>query len=165
MNTFTQTDTKTDTKTDIRKVFECFTADLRMLAFRTQAMNPKDVDNYEHDILLMAEHECIKSVHIQLRDLYGNLVKVHKYSIQESSLSTPQRPGQNNWPSLPSGKLWVIIVEEYPDKWKKLQQSGKLKIPWEQSSLSTDYTGMQNEGVRFYSSNSYGLERNTFVNL
>ena len=160
MNTFTQT----HTKTDIRKVFECFTADLLMLALRTQAMNTKDVDNYAHDILLMAQHECIKSVHIQLCDLYGNLVKVHRYSVKESSLSTPQRPGQNNWPSLPSGQL-CVIVEEYPDNWKKLQKLGELKISWGPSHLSTDYSGMQNEGVRFYSSNSYGLERNTFVNL
>lgn len=162
MNIFTQT----YTNIDIRKVFEHFKADLLMLAFRTQAMNIKDVDDYAHDILLMAENNCIKFVHIQLRDRYENIVKAHKYSVKKNVLSTSQRqrPGQNNWPSLPDGKLHVII-EEYPYKWNNLQKLVKFKIPWTLSFLSTDYSGMQTEGTKFYSSNSYGLERNTFVNL
>ena len=160
MSTFT----KTYTKTDIRRAFENFQADLLMLALRTQAMDPVDVNDYAHDILLMAKNQCIKSVHIQLLDRYENIVKAHRYSVKESLLSTSQRPGQNNWPSLPNGKL-CVIVEGCSNGWKKLQQSGQLKIPWKPSFLSTDYSGMQNEGVRCYSSNSYGLERNTFVNL
>ena len=158
------TSTQTYTQTDIRKVFECFKADLLMLALRTQAMDIKKVNDHAHDILLMAKNKCIKFVHIQLLDRDETIVKAHKYSIQESSLSTPQRPGQNNWPSLPDGQLHVI-VEECSDSWKKLQVSGKFKISWGPSYLSTDYSGMQNEGVRFYSSNRYGLERNTFVSL
>ena len=160
MSTFTQT----YTQTDIRRVFEYFQADLLMLALRTQAMNIKEVNDYAHDISLMAKNKCIYCVHIQLRDRYESVVKAHKYSVKEGLLSTPQRPGQNNWPNLPDGQLYVI-VEEYPDNWKKLQQSGQLKISWMPSSLSTDYSEMQTEGVRFYSSNSYGLQRDTFVNL
>ena len=156
--------TQTYTDTDIRKVVECFKADLLMLAVRTQAMNTKEVDDYAHDILLMAKNKCVKYIHIQLLDRYGSVVKAHKYSVKDSLLSTPQRPGQNNWPNLPDGQL-CIIVEECPDNWEKLQQSGQLKIHWAPSSLSTDYSGMQTEGVKFYVSNSYGLQRDTFVNL
>ena len=158
------TSTYTYTKTDIRKVFENFHADLLMLATRTQAMEINSVDKYANDIILMAQEDCLKSVHIQLRDYYDRLVKVHRYSIQEG-LSDSQRPGDNKWPCLPNGKLHVIITLSDNSKWEKLQKLEKFQISWGSSSVSTDYSNMYNEGVRSYSSSSYGLQRDTFVNL
>ncbi|MCZ0932934.1 MAG: hypothetical protein OXJ52_07270 [Oligoflexia bacterium] len=160
MNTFTQT----YTKTDIRKAFENFHADLSMLALRTQAMETDDVDRYANDILLMAQENCLKSVHIQLRNYYGRLVKVHRYSIKED-LSDSQRPGGNKWPCLPDGKLYIIIIPSDNSRWENLQNLGKFQISWGSSFLSTDYSSMYNESIRSYSSSSYGLQRDTFVNL
>ena len=48
---------------------------------------------------------------------------------------------------------------------KKLKESGRLKRNWSPTSSSTDYSEMQEESSRFYSSNGYGLQRNTFVSL
>ena len=156
--------TYTRTKTDIRKVFENFQADLYMLVLRTQAMEKEDMDMNIHDVLLMAEWECLQSVHIQLRDFNNNLVKVHRYSVQEGVLSDSQRPGENKWPCLPSGKLHVIVTYSDPQEAEKLKQSGQLKITWGPSSLSTDYSEMQAESNRAYSSHGYGLKRETFIN-
>ncbi len=160
MNTLTQTSTRTDT----RKVFEKFEADLRMLAVRTQAMSLDYAQQLGHDVALMAEVKCLRYIHVQLRDYYGNLVRVHRYTVQEDISSDSQRPGGNRWPCLPGGTLGVLIDCSDNQKLEALKRSGRLKINWGPSYWSTNYSGMRSDGARFYSSNSYGLRRDTFVN-
>ena len=159
-----KTVTQTYTRTDIRKVFENFQADLQMLSVRTQAMESEQAQKCANDVCLMAQEKCLRRVHIQLYDASGRLVKVHRYSVEEDILSDSQRPGGNRWPCLPDGSLDVIV--EYSDRQKaeRLKESGKLKLNWGPSSLSIDYSGMRNDADRFYSSNNYGLRRDTFVN-
>ncbi len=156
--------TQTYTRTDIRKVFENFQADLEMLALRTQAMESVHAQKYAHDVSLMAKEGWLEHVHIQLRDINGGLVKVHRYSVEEGILSSSQRPGGNRWPCLPGGSLSVIV--EYSDRQQaeQLNESGKLLLRWGPSDLSTNYCEMQKDGDRYYSSNSYGLRRDTFTN-
>ena len=156
--------TQTHTRTDIRKAFENFQADLQMLAARTQAMELDHAQDCAHDVCLMAQEECLKYVHIQLYDSAGNLIKVHRYSVEKDILSDSQRPGGNRWPCLPDGSLSVIVEYSDSQKAERLKKSGKLKLDWIPSSLSTDYSGMRSDGGRLYSSNSYGLRRATFVN-
>ena len=158
------TTTQTHTRTDIRKVFEPFQADLQMLAVRTQAMELDHARKCGDDISLMAQEQCLTNVHIQLFDSRGKLVRVHLYSVKEGVLSDSQRPGENRWPCLPDGTLRVIILYSDAHKLEELERSGKLKINWSPSNMSTDYSRMQKAGNRLYSSNSYGLLRDTFVN-
>ena len=155
--------TQTHTRTDIRKVFERFQADLQMLAVRTQAMEPNYVREYADDVCLMAREECLEYVHIQLYDFSGNLVRAHRYAVHEDILSDSQRPGGNRWPCLPNGTLYVIVTYSDKDKIEELQTSGVLKLVWGPSSLPTNYYGMRHDSTRLYSSNSYGLQRDTFV--
>ena len=159
MNTIT----RTYTRTDIRKVFENFQADLQMLAVRTQAMESDHAQLCAYDVCLMAQEECLRRVHVQLYDSDRNLIKVHRYSVEKDIISESERPGGNRWPFLPDGSLCVIV--EYSDSQvaEKLNRSGKLKIRWSRSSLSTDYSGMQNDDGRLYSSSTYGLRRDTFA--
>ena len=159
MNTITQT----HTRTDIRKVFENFQADLQMLALRTQAMELDHAQKCADDVCLMAQENCLKCVHVQLYDFYGRWVKVHRYSVEEGILSGSQRPGENRWPCLPSGTLCVIVEYSDNQKFERLKISRKLKLNWGTSFLSINYSGMRNDGERFYSSNNYGLRRDTFV--
>lgn len=156
--------TQTYTRTDIRKVFEQFQADLQMLALRTQAMELDFADKFTHDIRLMAQEECLNYVHVQLCDFNGHKVRAHRYSVENGILSDSQRPGGNGWPCLPNGTLHVIVIYSDEQKLENLKRSGKLKIDWVPSSLSTDYSGMKNDSSRLYSSNSYGLRRDTFSN-
>ncbi len=160
MNTIT----RTYTRTDIRKVFENFQADLRMLAVRTQAMELDHAEKCAYDVCLMAQEQCLTRVHLQLYDATENLTKVHRYSVKEDIVSESERPGDNRWPCLPDGSLCVIV--EYSDRQtaEELKSSGKLKLGWSPSSLSTDYSEMQNDDGRLYSSSTYGLRRDTFVN-
>lgn len=156
--------TQTYTITDIRRVFENFQADLEMLALRTQAMTLDHAQKCAYDICLMALAQCLTYVHVQLRDSYGNLVRVHRYSVKKDILSVSHRPGENRWPCLPDGTLSVIIEFSDEHKLERLKRSGQLKINWGPSYWSTNYSGMRSDGTRLYSSNSYGLRRDTFVN-
>ena len=158
MNTMTQT----YTTTDIRKVFEMFRADMEMLALRTQAMALDYAQKCADDIALMAQEQCLRYIHVQLRDIYGRLVKAHRYFVKENILSDSQRPGGNRWPCLPSGTLWVILESSDNQKLEALKGTGCLKINWEPSDWSTNYSGMLSEGARLYSINGYGLRRDTF---
>ena len=155
--------THTYTETDIRKVFENFQADLCMLALRTQAMRLEYAKNCVHDIFLMAKKQCLKEFHVQLCDRNGNIVRAHKYSVQENVQLNSQRPGANKWPCLPDGYLHIIVYPSDQQILKNLQESNWLKIHWTDSSFSTDYSGMQGENDRLYSSNGYGLQRETFI--
>ena len=156
--------TQTYTRTDIRNVFENLQADLQMLALRTQAMELDLAQKFAYDVCLMALEKCLRRVHIQLYDSSENLIKAHRYSVEEDILSDSQRPGANRWPCLPDGELHVIVEYSDKQKFEELKKSGNLKIHWSPSSLSTDYSGMRSDDGRLYSSNGYGLRRDTFVN-
>ena len=158
-----QTITKTYTRTDIRNVFENFQTDLQMLALRTQAMELDHARKCADDVCLMAREHSLKNVHVQLYDFCGNLVRVHRYSVEKDISLNSQRPGGNRWPCLPNGTLCVLIEYSDTQKFEELKGSGQLKINWGPSDLSTNYFGMRNDGARLYSSNSYGLRRDTFV--
>ena len=158
------TGTQTYTITDVRKAFEMFSADLSMLAYRTQAMDPIIANDIAADVCTMAQANCLTSVHVQLRDASGNLVRAHHYAIEEGILSDSQRPGENRWPRMPDGIFSVLVTPLDNAKLDNLKQIGKLKLDWTSSNLSTDYSGMQSHGHRLYSSNSYGLQRRTYIN-
>ena len=156
--------THTYTETDIRKVFENFQADLCMLALRTQAMELEYAKNCADDIFLMAKEQCLREFHVQLCDRNENIVRAYKYSVQENVHLNSQRPGANKWPCLPDGYLHLIIQLSDEQIFKNLQESNRLKIHWTTtSSSSTDYSSMQNDSSRLYSSNGYGLQRETFI--
>ena len=113
----------------------------------------------------MAREECLTHVHIQLRDSSGNLVRAHQYTVHRDILSDSQRPGRNVWPCLPNGTLSVIVTLSDQHKLENLKKSGEVKLSWgPAASFSTDYSGMRNDSSRLYSSNNYGLQRETFVN-
>lgn len=159
----TYTNTRTYTKTDVRKVLENFAADLEMLALRTQAMDSSYARKCADDVTLMALEDCIESFHVQLRDSGRNLVRAYKYSVNKNMSLDSQRPGGNRWPCLPDGELCVIISCSDGKKLEKLKKN--LKLNWTSSDLSTDYSKMRKEsiGVRYYSSNNYGLSRDVYV--
>lgn len=157
----TSTRTSTYTKTDIRKVFECFHADLSMLAQRTGTMCKSEVDNIAHDVLIFAEYKCLSVVHIQLRDSGGNLINAHEYKPNERMYRNSARPGGNSWPHDPTGNLAVIL--SYSDGEIVEQIKKLLRITWSPTNFSTDYSRMKTLEPRQYASNGYGLERITYA--
>ncbi len=159
----TGTNTQTYSRTDIQRVFENFSADLKMLANRTQAMPKKFADDVAHDVMEMARHECLARVSIHLLDVNGILVKAHEYCVGKNVLWDAQRPGVNMWPCLPGSELLVIVAYSDNHKAEDLMQSNSLKENWVSTSISTDYSHMKKDGERTYSSNSYGLHRKSYT--
>ena len=154
--------TSTYTITDVRRVFEMFSADLRMLAIRTQAMDVDYAVKCAQDVETMAREDCLRFVDIQLLDSRASLAKAHRYSLAEGAPRCSQRPGGNRWPCLPGGRLSVIVTFSDVNKANRVKASGILKLAWGPTDLSTDYSGMRCEDSRLYSSNSYGLRRESF---
>ena len=162
--------TFTRTKTDIRKVFECFHADLCMLATRTGAMSPDEVDRIAHDVFVFAESRCLASVHIQLLNSSGVCINAHEYKPQENLLSNGDRPGGNSWPYQPKGNIEVFLLYSDIPAANRVKSAGNLlHFTWAGSSMSTDYSDMSADysdmeisGSRQYASNGYGLTRATY---
>ena len=159
----TYTTTSTYTKTDIRRVFECFHADLSMLAIRTGAMDQSNVEKIAHDVFIFAEYRCLNAVHIQLRDSRGHLVSAHEYKPNESIFGGGSRPGGNSWPYEPNGKLVVILSYSNSDEAERVKTRQSLLCTWSPTDLSTDYSRMRTLEARQYTSSGYGLERTTYA--
>ena len=162
MNSMTVTGTSTYTKTDIRHVWECFEADIFMLARRTQALDINIAINTCNDIFHMACEKCISEVHVQLYDRLGRRVRAHRYRIQNNVNWNTQRPSDNKWPCLPDGQLHIVVKLSNNNAWDQLKNSGKLKVNWGDSGLDTQYTEMRNIGDRKYASSSYGWQRSSY---
>ena len=160
----TISETQTYTMTDVRKVTECIIADFKMIAKRTQAMCLDELENYVHDIHLMAQHDCLKEIHFQLKDTLGGKRRVQKYSIKKDMRINSLNPNDNRWPCLPNGRLCVIIIIE-PIEFEKLKQAQKLKIPWGNSQSNINYEGMKKGKERFYGSGGYGCYREMFSSI
>ena len=68
----TYTNTGTYTVTDIRKTFEGFSADFRMIAARTGKRTINEVEAFINDILIWAETKNLDYVDIALVDSIKN---------------------------------------------------------------------------------------------
>ena len=159
-----QTRTMTYTNVDIRRVAECFAADLAMLANRTAAKTQEWAREAAHDITLMAVHRCLDRVHIQLRNAPGRLVAVHEYKVRgDTGQLSGNLPGSNDWPRMPDGSLTVIVSYSNMDEAERLKKSGRLLHRWTPSKHSTDYNGMASKSARQYASNGYEWNRSSYV--
>ena len=156
------THTRTYTIVDVRKVFENFHADLRMLAVNTGGMLLETADTLAHDVLLFATKECISAVHIQQTDAAGVVINASKYSVRRDTTLDSDRPGNNQWPRLTGGTLSVHIVVSDEGEYQGVVDSGELAGSWGPSNASTDYSHMAADEGRVYSSGTYGLRRESF---
>lgn len=159
MAAFTSTITQTYTKTDVRRVFESCMADIRMIAWRTAAIEEQDAKDTLADVQIMAEEGCLKTVHIQLCDRQGRIVKAHLYTATDG-MGSSDRPGGNQWPRMPEGEVRVIVSVEHDEAWDRAQK--RLRKNWGPSDHSTDYSGMSQTGTRTFSHGGYGLTRLSF---
>ena len=156
-----QTETKTYTKVDIRKVWECFSADLSMLVSRTKTMSERWASDVAHDITLMAIWECLSVVHIQLLNRSGERIAAHRYDVKGAGNWGQDSPGGNNWPNADGGEIVVNVTYSDKEVIERLQRDGKLRRKWS-PARTPSYSGMKTESLRQYSSGSYGLERRSF---
>ena len=131
-------------------------ADIRMIAWRTAAIEEQEAGDTLQDVQVMAEEGCLKTVHVQLCNLAGEIVKAHLYTATDGTGSS-ERPGGNQWPRMPDGEVKIIVTVEKDGKWDRAQK--RLKRNWGPSSHTTDYSGMSLTGTRTFSHGGFGLTR------
>ena len=164
-NTVTQT--ATYTVVDVRKTFENFEADLRMIATRTGKWDAATVDKVVYDVLQLAEAYYLQRADIILLDAAGNPVRAASYTVNESgSAPTGARAGNNPWPNQAGTTLTVLL--SYTPKWHNLlpvqQQAFErgLKNSWSAAAIDNSYPGLQSENAQLYASKGYELTKRNF---
>ena len=166
-NTFTNTSTYT--VIDIRKTFEGFEADLRMIARRTGKLCLTNIDPIVHDILKWAEHKYVDHVDITLLDSNGVPIRAVRYTVNENGTATSsERAGRNDWVDLPDTTLDIIV--SYNQRWHNLsvveqsnfQHENGFKVSWSASTLDTSYNHLTAESAQLYASRGYELKKQNF---
>lgn len=152
----TRTATRTYTKTDVKRVFESCIADIRMIALRTAAIAEQEAMDIMHDVQVMAEEGCLRTIHVQLCDRGGNVAKAHLYTATDG-MAAGERPGGNAWPRMPEGQVRFIVTVDKDDRWNRAIR--RFRRNWGASSYSLDYSGMAQSGTRTFSHGGYGLSR------
>ncbi len=165
----TNTNTSTYTVIDIRKTFEGFEADLRIVARKTDKWEMPYTEDVLHDILLLAENKYLTSIDIVLLNEANSVVKALKYIINSQGKAvSSERAGKNNWENIPNTKLTIVL--RHSDLWHSLsvdkQEQFKLdnffKINWSNSSIDTSYSHLTEKKEQLYGSKGYELQKKSF---
>ncbi|MBK9420929.1 MAG: hypothetical protein IPN44_07735 [Flavobacteriales bacterium] len=167
----TQTTTATQTYTvlDIRKTFESFEADLRIIARRTNKWSMPYVDDIFHDILALAEEKHLSTVDIVLSAADGAVVKATKFRVNaDGSAMSGDRAGGNDWQDLAGTSLSVVL--SYSSSWRNLSDAAKVefrrgkgfKIGWGPSGIDTTYAHLKKASGQLYASTGYELQKENY---
>lgn len=165
----TQTQTATYTVIDIRKAFEGFDADLRMIAKRTGKWSTETVEKYLHDVIKLAEEKYINYVDITLLNNLGSPLRATRYKVNESGNALhSDRPGGNDWSDIPGTRLSIII--SLTSRWhalsleaqKSFQVNNGFKINWVDSSIDTTYPHLRPESNQLYASKGFEVQKTTY---
>jgi Bacterial HORMA domain family 1 len=165
----TFTNTTTYTVVDIRKTFEGFSADLRMIAARTEKLSSNEVDNFLHDILTWAEAKYLNYVDITLLDLSNSPIRASRYSVDELGKALQSdRAGNNWWPNQINTRLTLIV--SFNKTWSELSKEGQEKFKstnnfknaWGPSAIDNSYSHLSRENAQLYASKGYELKKENF---
>lgn len=164
----TITNTATFTVVDIRKTFESFDADLRMIARRTSTWTPEYTGKIVHDIVKLAENHYLSHITVKQLDANGRAVQVSVFRVNEqgSAISGP-RAGGNDWDYVSSASLTVVL--SYTDTWHTLTAEKKaafctsngFKIGWV-AATNTSYDHLTRSTERTYALKGYELTREDY---
>lgn len=161
----TSTRTSTYTVVDIRKTFEGFEADLRMIARRTGKWEMSFVEKLFNDVIALAESKYLAEVSIILKDSNNNPIKATKFIVNSEGTSiSSDRAGGNNWENLPNTYLSVVL--SHTDKWRSLTEETKknfsgdnFEINWIDTNEDTSFPTLSRVNGQLYASNGYELQR------
>jgi hypothetical protein len=165
----TITNTTTYTVVDIRKTFEGFSADFRMIATRTGKKSISEVENYLHDIMAWAENKHLKYVDITLLDVNNKPMKAARYSVDENGKAIQsERAGNNDWQNIPNTRLMIIVMNK--DSWNKMpveeqekfKQANSFKVSWGPSQIDNSYNHLSKDNAQLYASKGYELQKENF---
>lgn len=163
------TTTFTYTVTDIRKTFENFEADLRMIARRTAKWTTDYVEMVFHDIIQLAESEFLLSIDVCLQNSNGQVLRATKFTVNSLGTSiTGDRAGGNDWSNIPNTTLFVIL--SYTKKWHDLSNDQKtnfqkekdFKISWVPSKIDNTFPHLSQSQGQLYANKGYELRKTNY---
>lgn len=167
-NTFTNTGTYT--VTDIRKTFEGFSADFRMIAMRTGKKTTIEVDSLVNDIMIWAEAKYLNYVDITLLNSENKPIKAVRFRVDENGKANQSdRAGNNNdWQNLPNTELKVVV--DFNSKWEALTDNERnnfltvnnFKCGWVRLDFDNSYNHLSKDNAQLYSSKGYELRKENF---
>jgi hypothetical protein len=161
--------TQTYTVVDIRKTFEGFEADLRMIVRRTNKWTMGKADDVFHDVLQLAEAKYLASVDLVLFDASSKVIKATKFVVNKDGRSiTSERAGGNDWQDLPNTILKVVL--NHNAAWHALKQDGQaafgkskgFKVDWAPIELDTTYGHLKKANGQLYASAGYELQKENY---
>lgn len=158
--------TQTFTVVDIRKAFEGFEADLRLIARRTEAKSQEWAESIAYDVVRLAEPHYLRSVHVIFYDRYGIKRRARKYTAYSDFTGESEQPGGNRFPTDPYGYLTVVL--HFTDTWHALSEDARakfrkgLKNDWVPSDEDTSHRDLIRTGERTFASHGYALRREDY---
>lgn len=166
---YTATGTATYTVVDIRKTFEGFESDLRMIARRTEKWSMSYVDEVFHDVMKLAEAKYLSSVSIVLLNQYGTSIKATKFTVNsEGNAISSERAGGNDWNNIPNTTLTVVL--SYTPSWGNLtkeqqnrfQKNNDFELSWTSTSIDIAFPNLSQTNGQLYASNGYELKKSNY---
>lgn len=161
--------TTTYTVVDIRKAFEGFEADLRMIARRTEKWTNDYVDKIFHDVVKLAEAKYLSRVSVSLKNISDVAIKATRFTVNEAGTSiTGERAGGNDWTNIPN--TFLSITLNYTSAWHNLtsekqrafENENNFKIGWVPSDTDTNFPHLRKESAQTYASNGYEISKENF---
>lgn len=161
--------TATYTVVDIRKAFEGFDADLRMIARRTGKWSDDYVDKIFHDVIKLAENKYLRRISISLKDTSGKPIQATRYTVNEAGTAiSGERAGSNDWSNILNTYLSVTL--EYTDAWynlnsekqKTFEKDNSFRINWSPSTTDTNFPHLTKQSAQTYASNGYEITKDNF---
>ena len=167
-NTFTNTGTFT--VTDIRKTFEGFGADFRMIAARTGKKTSTEVEAFINDILIWAETKNLEYVDIALVDSYTKPLKAVRYRVDENGKANQSdRAGNNNdWQNLPNTVLRVAVnftknwTNQTDEQRNSFMTTNNFRCSWGRLDFDNSYSHLSKDDAQLYASKGYELKKENF---
>jgi Bacterial HORMA domain family 1 len=165
----TITGTATYTVVDIRKTFEGFESDLRMIARRTGKWTMDYVDKIFHDVIKLAEAKYLSSVSIALMDSSETPIRAAKFIVNlQGNAMTGDRAGGNDWSKIPYTTLTIVL--SYNSNWNnltkeqqnKFQANNDFQIGWIGSRVDTTFSHLSRTVGQLYASNGHELQKQNF---
>jgi hypothetical protein len=166
----TYTSTSTYTVVDIRKTFEGFSADFRMIAARTEKMPLSLVEDITHDILKLAEAKYLDYVDITLvNQSTSKPVRAVRFKVDENGKAVQSdRAGSNDWQNI--NGTYLTVIASTNSAWRKLtaeQQTefkakNSFKRTWPATDIDNSYTHLSKSGAQLYGSNGYELKKENY---
>jgi hypothetical protein len=160
--------TETYSVADIGKVIDCVAADLDMNSQSTGLLTRDQVKNYAADVKALAQKGYLVEANIVLLDSTGAPIRAAKYEVStDASTLTAQRPGNNRWPSTPSGQLSIVV--QYSQKWRNLTDAQRaafkqgLSTGWTTSNTDLSFPTLTRSADRNYVSNGWGVTKSVFA--